>query len=172
VHVRWDKVPQETLLQIRSAIQDFEFVFSTNYDLLLYWAIMAGNAREEFKDYFWGENQEFDLTDTQISGRVTRVLYLHRGLHLYRLRSGASIKRIAEPGKSLLDSFGVPFRDDATPLFITEGSSEDKLASIRRSNYLSFVYTLFSQHRGSTVVFGHSLSNTDSHLVDAMKRWG
>jgi Domain of unknown function (DUF4917) len=171
VHVRWDIVPQETFLQIRSAILGFEFVFSTNYDLLLYWAIMAGNAREEFKDYFWGENQEFDLTDTQISGRVTRVLYLHGGLHLYRLPSGASIKRTAEPGKSVLDLFGVPFRDDATPLFITEGTSEDKLASIRRSDYLSFAYSCFSRHESPIVVFGHSLSGTDSHLVRAMKQW-
>jgi len=172
VHVRWDKVPQETLLQIRSAILDFESVFSTNYDLLLYWAVMAGNASGEFKDYLWGENQEFDLTDTQISGSVTRVLYLHGGLHLYRLPSGATIKRTAEPAKSLLDSFGVPFRDNATPLFITEGTSEDKLASIRRSDYLSFAYSCFSRREGPMVVFGHSLSDTDSHLVRAMKQWG
>jgi hypothetical protein len=33
--VPWDKVPQETLLQIQSAILDFQFAFSTNYDLVL-----------------------------------------------------------------------------------------------------------------------------------------
>jgi hypothetical protein len=146
-------------------------VFSTNYDLLLFWAIMADNATGKFKDYFWGENQEFDVTDTETSGTATKVLYLHGGLHLYRLPSGATIKRKAEDGRSLLDLFGVPFTEGATPLVITEGTSQDKLASIRRSDYLSFAYSRFSRHKGPMVVFGHSLSDTDSHLVHAMKEW-
>jgi hypothetical protein len=171
VHVRWDKVPQETLLQIQSAILDFEFVFSTNYDLLLYWAIMANDTTRKFKDYFWGEGQEFDVTDTETSGTATKVLYLHGGLHLYRLPSGATIKRKAEAGLSLLDLFGVPFTEGAIPLFITEGTSQDKLASIHRSDYLSFAYSRFSRHKGPMVVFGHSLSDADSHLVHAMKEW-
>ena len=91
-------------------------------------------------DYFWGEGQEFDVTDTETSGTATKVLYLHGGLHLYRLPSGATIKRKAEAGLSLLDLFGVPFTEGAIPLFITEGTSQDKLASIHRSDYLSFAY--------------------------------
>jgi uncharacterized protein DUF4917 len=126
----------------------------------------------KLKDYFWGESQQFDITDTETSRAATKVLYLHGGLHLYRLPSGATVKRTAEPGRNLLDLFGVPFRDGAIPLFITEGTSEDKLASIRRSDYLSFAYSLFSRNEGSMVVFGHSLSDTDSHLVHAMKQWG
>jgi hypothetical protein len=171
VHVSWDKVNRETLLKIRGAIREFDFVFSTNYDLLLYWAIMADDMGGEFKDYFWGQNHEFDVTNTDTVGTATKVLYLHGGLHLYRLRSGATVKRTAETGRNLLDLFGVPFREGAIPLFITEGNSEDKLASIRRSDYLSFAYSLFSRHEGSMVVFGHSLGDTDSHLVHAMKRW-
>jgi hypothetical protein len=99
---------------------------------------MADDATEKFKDYFWGQSQEFDLTDTETSVTATKVLYLHGGLHLYRLPSGVAIKRKAEAGRSLLDLFGVSFMEGATPLFITEGTSQDKLASIRRSDYLSF----------------------------------
>jgi hypothetical protein len=168
VHVPWIHVPKATLVQIRKAILDFDFVFSTNYDLLLYWAIMAATPTK-FKDYFWGE--EFDSANTEVSSG-TKVLYLHGGLHLYRDSSGKSIKRTAKPNQNLLDLFGKPFKGRATPLFITEGSSENKLRSIRRSDYLSFAYEQFSQHKGPMVVFGHSLGNTDSHLIHAMMKWG
>jgi hypothetical protein len=170
VHVPPDKIPPEILLQIRMAIRDFRFVFSTNYDLLLYWAIMTDTTG--IKDYFWGGNQEFDLTNTQTPDSATKILYLHGGLHLYRRSSGATIKRKAEDNKNLLDLFGDPFPDGATPLFVTEGTSKDKLISISRSDYLHFAYSRFSQNHGPMVVFGHSLSETDSHLVDAMKKWG
>jgi len=42
---------------------------------------------------------------------------------------------IHHSGNQLL---GVPFTEGATPLFITEGTSQDKLASIRRADYMSF----------------------------------
>lgn len=168
VHVPWIQVPRATLLKIRKAILDFDFVFSTNYDLLLYWAIMAADPTR-FKDYFWGE--EFDSANTGVSSG-TKVLYLHGGLHLYRDSSGKSIKRTAEPDQNLLDLFGKPFKEGAMPLFVTEGSSENKLSSIRRSDYLSFAYEQFSQYKRPMVVFGHSLGDTDSHLIHAMKKWG
>lgn len=67
-----------------------------------------------------------------------------------------------------MDLFGEPYYEGATPLFISEGNSEEKLSSINRSDYLSFAYNKFSNHQGGLVVFGHLLSENDQHIVDVI----
>ena len=167
-HVPWKSVPPTCLEAIRSELLNYQSVYSTNYDLIIYWAIMH-EGKGGFKDFFWAKC--FDLANTQLSGKSTVVLYLHGGLHLYRTASGGTIKRHAGPRSNLLDLFGTPLPDedkDATPLFISEGSSDDKLASIQRSDYLSFAYTKLAHHDGPLCLFGHSLSDMDKHIVQAL----
>ncbi len=168
VHIPWASVTEETLRSIRDALLIYKSIYSTNYDLLLYWAIMVDGG-VGFKDYFWGS--KFNISDTEIWDKATRVLFLHGALHLYRSLSGETIKRKAEPTQNLLDLFGTPLDDQfAVPLFITEGNSLDKLNSIYRSDYLSFAYSQFAQHRGPLVIFGHSLNTDfDGHLIGAIK---
>ena len=125
---------------------------------------------ERFKDYFWDEM--FDIGNTSIWDKSTCTLYLHGGLHLYRLPSGQTLKRRAFGGQNLLDLFGQLYWGDAVPLFITEGTSEEKLSSIYRSDYLSFAFSQFSKHEGPLVVFGHSLSVSDNHIVSTIASWG
>jgi uncharacterized protein DUF4917 len=53
VHVPWSELSRVNVLsKIESALQQYESVYSTNYDLLLYWAIMIDDD-PKFKDYFW-----------------------------------------------------------------------------------------------------------------------
>ncbi len=55
---------------------------------------------------------------------------------------------------------------------VSEGTSRDKLSAITRDDYLSFAYQRFSKHRGSLVIFGHSLTpEFDQHLIEAMRKW-
>jgi hypothetical protein len=169
VHVPHDQVPEETLAGIRSALLDYDFVYSTNYDLLVYWAVMQGP--DEFRDYFFS-GSVFDVGNTEIWHKSTKVLYLHGGLHLYRTLVGQTFKRTAGPYGNLLDNFAsqIPGQEGAVPLFITEGSSGDKLRSIYTSDYLSFGYTQLSRHSGPLVIFGHSLENEfDRHLTVAIR---
>lgn len=172
VHVRWERIPREVLTKIALTLREYRFVYSTNYDLLVYWSIMSVEA-EGFKDYFWGVEQAFDPTNTEIWDKeATNVLYLHGALHLYHLPWGKTLKRRREPFVNLLDLFKIPHEEGAIPLFVSEGTSEDKLASIYRSDYLAFAHQQFRQHYGPLVVFGHSLGGSDKHLVDAIKGWG
>ncbi len=169
VHVPWQLAAPKALPGIRRALLDYDFVFSTNYDLLVYWAIMSEDAGEGFKDYFWGER--FDASNTQIWGKATKVLYLHGGIHLYHHPTGETFKRHREDARSLLDLFGEPPADGAAPLFVSEGTADQKLAAISRSDYLSFAYSTFSGHEGPLVVFGHSLAPQDDHLLEPLRRW-
>lgn len=167
VHIPWVKVPDETKQTIKKELLNYDFVFSTNYDLILYWSIMHEDPIG-FRDYFFAPR--FDLSNTEIWLKATKVLFLHGGLHLYRELSGQTLKRKAGEYQNLLDLFGTPLEPPAVPLFISEGSSADKLKSIYRSDYLSFCYSQLMKQRGALVIFGQSLTaEFDGHLVSAIK---
>lgn len=174
VHVPWSYKLEELLRKIRAALLPYGSVYSTNYDLLLYWAIMA-EGTPSHKDYFWSgqDSRSFDITNTEIIGydESRKILYLHGALHLVKLPYGSETRKLTSDKGDLLSQFGATLDAGVTPLFITEGTAQDKLASIHSSDYLSFAYEKFANHNGNLVIFGHSLSESDQHLIDAMKRW-
>jgi len=169
VHIPHAEVPQETLLAMRAALLEYDFVYTTNYDLLLYWTIMQG--KDEFRDYFFS-GSTFDIGNTEVWHKSTKILFLHGALHLYRTRLGQTYKRAGGLTGNLLDDFATPIpqEDGAVPLFITEGSSAEKLRSIYTSDYLSFAYSQLSRHAGPLVIFGQSMEDEfDKHLTIAIK---
>lgn len=169
VHISWEKIPETTFKCIAAELSRYKQVFSTNYDLLIYWTIMHRKGRG-FKDQFYG--QEFRVVEANKKwGSQTRIYYLHGGLHLYEEPIGRTLKRFREPFNSLLELFGTPFGADAVPLIITEGSSEEKLVSINQSEYLSYAFSEFKNHNNSIVIFGHSLSDNDEHISSAIRDW-
>lgn len=163
VHVPWLSVPDPHLDHIAAELSRYASIYCTNYDLMLYWSFMRDPSA--FRDYFWSE--QFDITNTEVWDKKTKVHFLHGGLHLYRRPNGQTLKRSAAAGQNLLDLFGTPY-NDAMPLFISEGTAQEKLASIYRSDYLSFVFACLAQDAGPLVIFGHSLGESDKHLVDAV----
>lgn len=165
VHVPWCDVPLTTLQAIRKALLHYEFAFSTNYDLLVYWAIMADQPAD-FRDYFW--DTVFDAANTEIWGQSTKVLYLHGALHLYYSTEGVTCKERAGDHTNLLDLFGR--RSDAVPLCITEGTARQKMAAIARSDYLTFAYQQLGHTQGPLVLVGHALGDTDAHIAEVLAR--
>lgn len=163
VHVPWLSVPDAHLDHMAAELSRYASIYCTNYDLTLYWSLMREPSA--FRDYFWSE--QFDITNTEVWGKKTKVHFLHGGLHLYRRPNGQTLKRSAAAGQNLLDLFGTPY-GDAMPLFISEGTAQEKLASIYRSDYLSCVFACLAQDAGPLVIFGHSLGESDKHLVDAV----
>lgn len=163
VHVPWLNMDDNTLNHVSGALADYASVYCTNYDLLTYWSIMKDPG--SFRDYFWSE--EFDVTNTEIWGKKTKVHFIHGGLHLYRRPNGQTLKRKAGEGQNLLDLFATPYRD-AVPLFVSEGSAGEKLASIYQSDYLSFVFARLADDDTPLVIFGNSLGESDKHIIDAV----
>jgi hypothetical protein len=174
VHIKRHKLPDVNLEQIRKALLSYDVVYTTNYDLINYWAIMLNDDAKGFKDFFWSgpSLDSFDILDTKVPPNVTKVIYLHGGLHLYHFpTTGRSHKMRKVSTSNLLRQFGsLPV--GAVPLFVSEGTADQKKISISRSSYLSFAYDHFRQYSGPLVVFGHSLGDSDEHLVDVIKQWG
>lgn len=163
VHIPWRLMEQKTLLAISQALGGYSTVYSTNYDLLAYWAAMHGQG--EFDDLF-GDDATFNLHDTTSS--ATRLLYLHGGMHLVKNFDG-SARKLLSSESTLLGSFAVNALDDV-PLFVCEGSSEEKQKVIRGSDYLSFCHNQLAGHQGALCIFGHALGKQDRHIVDAVSK--
>jgi len=106
VHMPLRALPARTRALLRATLRDYECVFTTSYDLLLYWCAGYGASFDGFTDFFFcNERLEFDPAKITVDPGVTRLLYLHGALHLLIDTDGVICKRRSR-GASLLAQFG------------------------------------------------------------------
>jgi len=168
VHIPWRLIQPQTLATLHQELSRYSTVFTTNYDLINYWAIQ--HAPGTITDLFHGSDHSFDLSQTTTD--KPRLLYLHGGLHLVRNQDGTARKLTSTEG-TLLGNFAInntlKTLDDV-PLFVNEGPSADKLKTIRSSDYLSFCYDQLLHHGDNLCLFGHALGEQDRHIVHALRQ--
>ena len=90
VHIPRNMIDDAKLGSITKAMQKYESIYITNYDLICYWALMQDPAA--FVDFFFS-GQEFDITNTEVRGERTKMHFLHGGLHLYRRPTGEDAEK-------------------------------------------------------------------------------
>ena len=167
VHIPWRLVQPSTLATINAELASYPTVFTSNYDLLNYWAILHTPGID---DLFRSADASFDLRNTRTD--APRILYLHGGLHLVRNLDGTA-RKLPSTDSTLLSSFAINNTIktlDDVPLFVSEGKVQEKLKTIRSSDYLSFCYEQLLTHAGALCIFGHDLGPQDKHLVDAIRQ--
>jgi Domain of unknown function (DUF4917) len=171
VHLIRSEVPDATLAHIRSELLKYEWIFTTSYDLLLYWAIGSGGRFPPFLDHFRGADRlEFHADNAQVRSGQVPIYFLHGALHLVVAGSGVTWKLKKGDVRNLLDQFGEPIPGDpqARPLFVTEGTASNKLRAIEGNTYLVHALDRMRSVDLPIVVFGSSLSPQDDHLVAAL----
>lgn len=171
VHPNRSSIPDHTLLAIRAVIEDFEWIFTTSYDLLLYWAMGCGGKYRPFRDFFqYAGRCEFDPARSDVYEGEVPVYYLHGALHLVVGGSGRTWKLRLTSLQTILDQFGRPIEGDpqARPLLVTEGSASEKLRAIEANQYLAHALDRLRSEDLPTVVFGSRLGAEDDHLVAAL----
>lgn len=168
VHIPWSQMQASSLECINRALSQYQTVYSGNYDLLNYWAVMQAPAA--FEELFRGPDSTFDLGNHDRQSSATRMLYLHGGMHLVKNIDG-STRLLNSSESTLLASFAINHLGDI-PLFVNEGSSADKLKAIRSSDYLAFCYSQLARPKETLCIFGHSLAAQDQHLVQALQQAG
>jgi Domain of unknown function (DUF4917) len=174
VHLNQTRIPLPTRELIGNVMREFQWVFTTSYDLLVYWA-MAAAGFAPFMDHFRHRRRcEFDPTRAKVIPNKIPVYFLHGALHLVVGGSGATWKLRLRDLDTILDQFGDPIEGDpmARPLLVTEGSAKDKLAAVEENAYLSHALGRLRQRDQPVVVFGSGLSEHDAHLTDALSRNG
>ena len=160
-------------------------VFTLNYDLLLYWALMYGIENNKFdfeiNDGF-GRNAKFDNGEWNKSKYVTwqgessahnqNIHYLHGALHIFD--KGVDIQKFTwiDTGERLIDQTRNALKENMFPLFVAEGESEKKMGKIVHSGYLYHSFKSFSAvmncntRNASSCLFtyGISFGSNDSHI--------
>jgi hypothetical protein len=171
VHPAYDEVKKH-FPAMGSFLKGFQTVTSANYDLMLYWAAMWNNANglgSWFKDGFGKGIFRDDwqaLREPYQADGATLYFYPHGNLCLGTEAEGSEIK-IAAGGENLLQTTTEQWEKGVvTPLFVSEGTTEQKLTAIRRSNYLSRVHIEVLGSLGDAVAFyGLGFWHQDEHLI-------
>lgn len=169
VHPQYGEVIEK--LRRRSGnLSHFGSVFTTNYDVLLYWMVMSsGLTRKsrkhpQFVDFFWDDGN-FNPLSVTTSHRQVPVFYLHGALHIVKDSLGVTSKRSSADGTLVTTLEDVP--QGVELVIVTEGTPRQKVEAIRRSEYLFEALQRLERQR-RVVVLGHSLSSVDEHLVRAI----
>ena len=170
-HINWSQFTEDRFDKIAGVIQDHAAVYTTNYDLCMYWArVDAANRikKRTVIDFFWNSGYTFDLDNVEV-GRRTAMYNLHGAIHLWQDDRGDNGKwTSANDGNLLSLAENYPAGSSKWPLFVSEGSSKAKLQTIGRSPYLNFCLDSLRDNQKNTVVFGHSLSEEDKHIAAAL----
>ena len=161
VHLPWPLVPAATLTSINQALREYRSVYTSNYDLILPWAIQ--HDPQGFAALF-DEEGFFDVRRTSSEG--IRVLHLHGGLHLLKLPDGSTRQRSADSAE-LLEGFAVNIPGEV-PLFVNEERSDEKMRAIRHSDYLAWGLGQLAQEKQGLCLFGQHLDGSDKHLLEAI----
>lgn len=174
------KVPDDKAAACAKFLKQFlEYdghIFTTNYDLLLYWILMrqglgggdgcghellnplgaAKGEEPEYSELIWGLNRGSQ-----------KIHYLHGALHFFD--TGVDVIKEQYDGEGyLLENISKRLDSGEYPIFVTAGNGDDKLAHIRHNQYLSYCYDQFSQIDGSLVTFGFGFGEYDEHIIEAI----
>jgi hypothetical protein len=164
---RPNEISSESYEACRTFLHHFDSIYTLNYDLLLYWALMQTKVLPDVRsdDGFRTPNEggaEYVTWDVEKTDRQN-IFYLHGALHLYD--AGYELKKYtwANTGIALIDQIRAALRENMYPLIVAEGASSEKLNRILHSNYLGRGYRSFAKIGGSLFIYGHSMRENDDH---------
>lgn len=178
------KVPEKKSQACIHFLQEYlnknGLVFSTNYDLLLYWVLMRNGADNAIDGF--GRDLETDLDDGNYVepddleyselrwGKYKEeqtVYYLHGTLPIFD--TGINIvKAQYDEEHYLLQNVKDRIDKKEYPIFVTAGNGKEKLTHIMHNKYLSFCYDQLCNIEGSLVTFGFNFGEYDTHIIDAI----
>lgn len=158
-------------------------VFTVNYDLLLYWALMhvrAGEARSLLRvDDGFGNDEDDPYADYVVWHGETRahtpsVFYLHGALHLFDYKGKLQKFTWVRTGERLKVQARSEMDNGKYPLFVSEGTSEQKFDRVRHNAYLyqglKTLYANSNQRSHCFFIHGHSLAANDNHIFSLIGR--
>lgn len=156
----------------RRFLAHFGHIFTLNYDVLLYWALMNTDVDDLNllpDDGFRHPEDDLDAPwVTWQQANSATVNYLHGALHLFDAGSELTKYTWSKTDKPIVDQIRSALEEEKYPLFVAEGSTEVKRARILHSGYLHKALRSFeSCCRGNNaiVIYGHSLADNDDHIL-------
>lgn len=175
-HPAWPgELTDEEYAACRAFVSNFDTVYTFNYDLLLYWAQMhtEEGVAPTSDDGFRKSDVDYDAAYVvwePSQSHEQNTWFLHGALHVFD--SGAEIQKYtwANTGVRLIDQIRDALGKGFFPLFVSEGTSAEKLERIRHSDYLAKAYRSFSEITGALFIYGHSLAANDDHYLKRIEK--
>jgi len=168
-------IPAEEYQSCRRFLSAFDRIYTLNYDLLLYWTQMQEPSEVQLAhdDGFRKPENDADapyVTWEGSSNSQQTTFYLHGGLHI--VDTGVEVQKLtwANTGVPLIDQITAALNNNSYPLFVSEGTSQAKLARIRHSDYLSKCYRSLREVQGALFVYGLSMADNDEHILKQIER--
>lgn len=162
---------------LRAFLESGGSLFTTNYDLLLYWVLMRGalpsidgfgRDRESVDEYVPEDELEYSELRWGRNLEGQNVHYVHGALPLFD--TGIEIVKEQYAEAFLLEQVAKRIERGEYPVFVTAGNATQKHTHIRHNPYLEYSYEALASVDGSLVTFGFNFGEQDTHIVDALKR--
>jgi hypothetical protein len=138
-------------------------VYTTNYDLLLYWVVV----RTVRKLVCYDSHENEGLWNPE---RPPQLVYLHGALHLFP--SPTPQRKLEYKLRNpLLQQIKHELYSNRFPSIVAEGTTKEKLTRITESKYLSkmrrhFRNDMRAGENAVLFIYGHSLSERDAHILE------
>lgn len=175
------KVPEEGCASCTGFLKLFldtgGALFTTNYDLLMYWVLMRsglravdgfGRDREGPDEYVEAEDLEYSELRWGRNASNQNVFYVHGSLPLFD--TGTEVIKEEYGDGYLLEQITKRIIAGHYPVFVTAGDATQKLTTIRHNSYLQDAYESLASIGGSLVTFGFNFGSQDAHIVSAIQR--
>ena len=149
-------------------------IFSTNYDILLYWVLLRSELKNQIDgfgrdviDSEYGEDPEVTELYWGPNKSTQNIHYLHGALPLFD--GGVDIIKEQYTGDAyILENIESRMENGEYPVFVAAGNGEEKLTHIAHNKYLSYCYEALSNIQGSLVTFGFNFGEYDHHIIEAI----
>lgn len=173
VHPEYQDI-SEQIPTIYNFVKQFKTAISLNYDLILYWVVMYSlNIQDGYslKDCFvqGSFDEDWRRLRQPIYGNssVTLAFYPHGSLVLARNLVETEFK-LTGNGVGLLEAILQAWQQERyVPLFVSEGTAQQKINSILGSSYLSTVYReVLTSLSPDLVIYGWGLWEQDLHILN------
>lgn len=154
----------------RKFLDNFRCVYTLNYDLLLYWALMQDDLPPfevlRFEDGFRKPEPEADYVIWDSGSSHTQTIhYMHGALHIFD--AGAELQKYTWSNTeiALIDQVKAALNNHTFPLFVAEDTHDAKMDRIMHSAYLGRSKSSFEQIANDLFVFGFAFGESDDHIL-------
>lgn len=161
-----NKITNSQYRAVRTFLSQFDEVFSTNYDLLFYWARNKADLAPE--DY---ETDDGFRIERRWRGYETgqNVHFLHGGLHIYDTEQSIKKHAYTEEGETIIQQVRNNLNHGSFPLFVSEPTYQKKKQRIEHNPYLNYCFQALADLTGTLFIHGHSMDENDKHIFDQIK---
>jgi hypothetical protein len=175
-HPAWPgEIREDEFQACKAFLAHFSNIYTLNYDLLLYWTVMHVNVGDvpTSDDGFRKPEDDYEadyVVWEPSNSKGQNLWFLHGALHLFD--TGLEVQKYTwcNTGERLINQIRRALQQNYFPIFVSEGTSGEKMERIRHNDYLAKGYRSFCEIGHALFIYGHSLAANDEHFLKRIEK--